>query len=427
MQRTKTNQNATGIATRMASLHMLDAILRGGETGEQAMQGAIKGLSGPDRAHAIAITGEVLRWMVDLDALIDGKTPNPLPEDAKARMVLRIALAQMLRLGTPPHAAIATALPLVEKGPRRLVHAVIGALFRDQVTLPQVPTLTPEVSGRWGAAWGNDMVAAASSAFATAPQLDLTLRDASETALWTERLGGVSLAPGHIRLERGTRVEELNGYNDGAWWVQDLAASLPVRLLGAGNDRTALDLCAAPGGKSMQLAAAGWNLTALDNSGRRLERLGQNLARTGLKAELVRADLLHWESETQFDAVILDAPCTSTGTFRRHPDVLHRIWPRHIAEMAELQAKMLDKAAKWVKPGGSLVYVTCSLEREEGEDQATAFLSRHSDFVMQPAAANSLPDSIAPTPQGTIRTLPDMLASQGGLDGFFAAHFVRKV
>jgi 16S rRNA (cytosine967-C5)-methyltransferase len=373
-----------------------------------------------DRALAIAIAQELLRWTPNLDLLIDAQTRLPLAEDAKARAVLRMALAQMLRLGTPPHAAIATSLPMLEKGPRRLVHGVLGSIWRQQPTLPDIPILLPEVAVRWG----KELAQAAAAAIAEPPPLDLTLANPAETTKWVEQLDGVSLAPGHVRIARGTAVETLPGYADGAWWVQDLAASLPVRLLGDGKGRTVLDLCAAPGGKTMQLAAAGWAVTALDSSAKRTERLKTNLERTKLSAELVVADMLKWQPDASFDAVLLDAPCSATGTFRRHPDVLHRIGARQISELVELQAAMLDRAAGWVKPGGALVYATCSLEPQEGEAQIARFLSEHPEFTIGAAA---LPEPFQPNENGAYRIQPPMLAEVGGLDGFYLALLQKAV
>jgi 16S rRNA (cytosine967-C5)-methyltransferase len=269
------------------------------------------------------------------------------------------------------------------------------------------------------------MVEAARYALAEPPLLDLTLADPGRTAEWAEKLEGTSLAPGQIRLARGVAVESLPGFAEGAWWVQDLAASLPARLLGQGAGRTVLDLCAAPGGKTMQLASMGWQVTALDKSAKRLERLNANLDRTGQIAKTITADALAWEPSALFDAVLLDAPCTATGTFRRHPDVLHRIGPRQIAELVELQAAILDRAAGWVKPGGLLVYATCSLEREEGEGQADAFLGSQGNFQKAVFDGSTLPAGIAAI-DGYVRTLPGMLAEAGGLDGFFIACLQRK-
>jgi 16S rRNA (cytosine967-C5)-methyltransferase len=421
----------SGFPARRAALRLLDNVLRMGTPMDQATNGACKGLDSPDRALAIAIAQEALRWVVDLDALIDSKTKQNLPEDAKVRMVLRIALAQILRLETPPHAAIATALPLLDGGPKRLMHGVLGSLLRAEAKLPDLPSLPDGAAMRWQAAWchtgtGDEMLAAAQVALAQPPLLDLALKDVAATDEWTERLGGVSLMPGHIRLPRGTAVDAMDGYDEGAWWVQDLAAGLPARLLGTGEGRTALDLCAAPGGKTMQLAAAGWTVSALDNSSRRMERLSNNLERTQLTAELIRADITTWESKPRFDAILLDAPCSATGTMRRHPDVLHRIGMKQINELAALQSAMLDRAAAWLNPGGHLVYATCSLEPHEGEAQVQPFLDRNTNFTIAPVTAAELPAGITPDDRGCVRTLPGMLADAGGLDGFFAARFVKK-
>ncbi len=403
-----------GYPARKAALNLLDAVLRRGETLDQAAGGALQALrSGPDRALAKALAGEVLRWMTDLDTLIDGATRQILPPDAKPRSVLRLMLAGWLRLDTPPHAVIATGLELLSGGPRRLAHGVFSALVRGGASLPPHPTLPEAVVQRWG-----QHADAVAMGLGDLPPLDLTLKDPATTAEWAERLGGTSLLPGHLRLPRGTAVENLEGYDAGVWWVQDLAASLPARLLGNGAGRRVLDLCAAPGGKTLQLAASGWQVTALDASAKRLERMEANLARTGLAADLVKADALTWEADAAFDAVLLDAPCTATGTCRRHPDVLHRIGARQIAELTELQAQLLDRAGRWVKPGGQLVYATCSLEAAEGEDQADRVT-----LTPNPIRAEELPEGLEPTAQGWLRTDPGMLADRGGLDGFFVARW----
>lgn len=415
-----TGGKTAGLAARRAGLRLLDAVLRRGETLDQADRAAMGGVVAPaDRALARAIAGEVLRWLADLDALVDSVTRQPLAPDAKARMVLRMMLAQWLRLDTPPHAVIATGLELLTGGPRRLAHGVFSTLVRQRATLPAAPTLPAAVAERWAGDWGAERTAAIAAGLAHPPPLDLTLRDAAETGEWAERLGGTSLVPGHVRLARGSAVEGLAGYAEGAWWVQDLAASLPVRLLPeAGERRRVLDLCAAPGGKTLQLAAAGWAVSALDISDRRLDRLRDSLARTGVAAELIVADALEWEPPAPFDAVLLDAPCTATGTARRHPDVLHRIGERHIAEMAALQARLLERAARWTAPGGTLIYAVCSLERAEGEDQAARVA-----LTPAPIAAGELPAGLAPTPEGWLRTDPGMLAEAGGLDGFWIARW----
>lgn len=405
-----------GLPARRAALRLLDAVLRRGETLDQAGSSALSALrSAPDKGLARALASEVLRWLVDFDALIDSATQQVLPDDAKARSVLRLMLAGWLRLDTPPHAVIATALPLLEGGPKRLAHGVFGALVRQEVKLPAVPTLPAAVRERW-----SERAAGIAAGLAVPPPLDLTLRDPEATADWAERLGGISLMPGHVRLPRGDAVENIEGFGEGAWWVQDLAASLPARLLGNGAGKRVLDLCAAPGGKTMQLAAAGWHVTALDASARRLERVQANLDRTGLSADLVVGDVLTWESDETYDAVLLDAPCTATGTCRRHPDVLHRIGARQIAELAELQAALLDRAQAWLKPSAQLVYAVCSLEPEEGSEQAD-----HVALQRVPISPAELPGGVAPDAAGWVQTGPASLAEAGGMDGFFMARWQK--
>jgi 16S rRNA (cytosine967-C5)-methyltransferase len=410
-----------GVPTRRAALKLLDAVLRRGLALEQALDSAAQGLAPNDRGLAHAIAAEVLRRLPDLDAMIDSATKQTLPDDAKARFALRIALVQALALGTPGHAAISTVLPLVDGGPRKLVHGVFGTLVRQGVTLPEPPTLPDAVALRWHAAWGDQMIEDAERAIAAPPPLDLTLRDPAKLP----DLPGTSLLPGHLRLDEKGQVVMLDGYAEGDWWVQDLAASIPARLIGKGTG-TALDLCAAPGGKTLQLAAAGWQVTAVDVSESRLARLHENLERTGLSAEVVEADLLKWKPKDLADVVLLDAPCSATGIFRRHPDVLHRVRPSLIREMAELQGKLLFRAAEWVKPGGTLVFSTCSLEPEEGEAQLAAFLKARSDYALDPVQADELPHGVMPREDGSLRLLPGTLADAGGLDGFFIARLNRK-
>lgn len=403
-----------GLPARRAALKMIDAVLHRGETLDQASRNALRQLRGQaDQALARAIAGDTLRWLIDLDALIDSATKKPLPHDAKPRSVLRLMLAQYFCLETPPHAIIATALPLLSGGPRRLAHGVFSALIKREASLPDVPTLPPFVAERWG----DDGVAIAHGLM-TPPPLDLALKNWRDTENLAQQMGGVSLAPGHIRLPRGTPVEQLPGFAEGDWWVQDLAASLPARLLGEGDGRRVLDLCAAPGGKTLQLAAAGWQVTALDISDRRLDRLRQNLKRTGLKADVVKANALDFTPKQPFDAILLDAPCTATGTCRRHPDVIHRIGDRQIEEMAELQHALLDRASGWLGAGGTLIYAVCSLESAEGEAQVTGV-----SLPSQPIVAEELPAGLEPTAEGWLRTHPGMLSDEGGLDGFFVARW----
>ena len=405
-----------GVAARRAALQMLDAVLRRGETLDGAANVA-RNLPPADRNLAVAIAGEALRRLPDLDALIDGATRQRLPDDAKARAVLRIALAQGIGLGTPDHAVVATALPLVDGGPRRLVHGVLGTLLRRGLPAMDAPRLPAEVEQRWEAAWGQLTVEAARRQIASRPPLDLTFAGDGDAKAY----GGTSLARRHARLD-STSVAELPGFDEGSWWVQDLAASLPARLIPetAGD---VLDLCAAPGGKTMQLAAAGHLVTSVDSSGRRLERLRENLERTHLKSDLVEADALTFDPGREYGAVLLDAPCSATGTFRRHPEVLYRARRQVIADGADLQTRLLARTAQWAK---NIVYSVCSLEPEEGERVIEAFLAANSDFAVDPPKPGELPDFVTPSPQGWIRILPGLLEADGGLDGFFIARLVRR-
>ncbi|MEM7779301.1 MAG: RsmB/NOP family class I SAM-dependent RNA methyltransferase [Pseudomonadota bacterium] len=406
-----------GIHARRAALKLLDAVLRRGETLEQAAPSALRDVrDAADQALARAIAGESLRWLTDLDSLIDSATKKPLPNDAKPRSVLRMMLAQMLRLQTPPHAVIATGLPLLAGGTRRLAHGVFSTLMKREAALPDVPKLPDDVRERWG-----DRAAAIAQGLIDPPEVDLHIKDEAKTAQWQAKLGGESLTSGHVRIPRGTRIEALEGYKDGAWWVQDLAAMIPSIVLGKGNGH-ALDLCAAPGGKTMALAASGWQVTALDMSKRRLGVLKENLKRTGLSASPVRADALKWEPKHAFDAILIDAPCTATGTCRRHPDVLHRIGKRQISEMIEIQRALVERAVTWLKPGGTLVYAVCSLEREEGEEQAV-WIDEELGLTPKPVSPAKLPSGLKSTPEGWVRTDPGMLLEQGGLDGFFVGRW----
>lgn len=410
---------SAGTESRRAAMRLLDAVLRKGLPLEGALDSAARGLDrADDRAFAHAIAAETLRRLVDLDELIDGATKQRLPDDSKARFALRIALAQALAMKTAPHAAIATALPLVEGGPRRLVHGVFGALMRGGASLPDIPSLPPAVEKRWRIAWGDPVAFAAAKLLAVPPPLDLSF--AGEPPADME---GTSLLPGHLRVPGRTAVPGLTGFGEGHWWVQDIAASIPARLLGAGAGRTVLDLCAAPGGKTMQLAAAGFAVTAVDMSESRLARLSENLARTHLSAEIVAADVLKWQPREPVDAILLDAPCSATGIYRRHPDVLHRVRPRAVAELAEGQKRMLARAAGWLKPGGTLVYAVCSLEPEEGERVVEA-LAPDSGLKPDPIGPDEM-KGLAPTAAGHLRILPGFLADQGGADGFFIARFRR--
>lgn len=411
---------ATGLAPRRAALVLLHGVTVLGRPLDELLDGALAGLMPANRALARALVAGALRRLPGLDSLIDSVTPRPLPADARARQVLRIALAGHFLLGTPPHATIATALDLLAAGPRRLAHGVLGTLIREGARLPP-PALPAPWADRWRAAWGADEAAAAASRLIEVPPTDLTLRDPAQTAAWCERLGGISLVPGHVRLAGSRLVDEVPGFAEGDWWVQDVAASLPARLLGPVDGLDVLDLCAAPGGKTMQLAAAGAQVTAVDRNGRRLERLRANLMRTGLSARIVEADALKWAPGQRFDAILLDAPCSATGTWRRHPDLLYRKGSLDLAPLVALQRALLECATEWLKPGGRLVYAVCSMEAPEGEG---VWATRPADLIESPLAPAELPAGLRPT-GSAVRTRPTLWGEAGGADGFFIARGVR--
>ncbi|MEI7610759.1 MAG: RsmB/NOP family class I SAM-dependent RNA methyltransferase, partial [Rhodospirillaceae bacterium] len=278
----------------------------------------------------------------------------------------------------------------------------------------------------WSAAYGPDTARAIAEAHLHEAPLDLTLKNPAESALWAERLEAEVLATGSLRRAAGGAVAELPGFADGGWWVQDAAAALPATLFGDLAGRRVYDLCAAPGGKTAQLAALGAQVTAVDRSAPRLERLATNLARLGLAAATVAADAALWQPEESADAILLDAPCSATGTIRRHPDIPHLKDRADVAKLAALQRRLLARAVALLKPGGTLVYTVCSLQPEEGEEQIAALLAAGAPVSRRPLVAGEagVPDA-ALTAAGDLRTLPCHLAALGGMDGFFVARLLR--
>ncbi len=403
-----------GLETRRVALKLLQAVLWQHRPLDSVLTQVLQPLKKPeDRGLARSIASHTLRWLIDLDAIIDSATQKILPDDARARLVLRMALAQKLILNTPDHAVISTALPLVEAGPRRLVHGILSNLFKRGIALPVVPSLPPWFAYRWGEAYGSETLAQLQAALGSEAPLDLCFKDGMYHDV-------TSLMPGHARLASVSDVTSLPGYADGSWWVQDVAAQLPVMLLGDVRGKAVLDMCAAPGGKTMQLAARGAVVTALDKSEARLKYVRANLARTQLAATYVAADALGWKHRQTFDAILLDAPCSATGTFRRHADVLHLRASSDLADIVQTQQQLLQRAASWLKPGGTLVYAVCSLEPEEGEAHDAP-----EGLTPDPILAAEVPDifKTAVHQNGTVRTHAGQLAAAGGCDGFFIRRY----
>ena len=421
--------NDTGLPARTAALDLLTAALSGRTGLEAALaRPGLSALSPRDRAFARALTLATLRRLGPIDRALDARLSRPPP--AMARNILRLGAAQALVLRTPPHAAVAASVDLAASRNdtgrfKGLVNAVLRGLLREPPDLDDPEALAPPwLFARWRAAYGEDVARAIAAVIAEEPATDLTLRDRADVAGLAAELEAEALPGGGLRTQRRGGVAAWPGYEAGRWWVQDFAAAIPARLLDAQPGEQVLDMCAAPGGKTLQLAAAGAEVTGLDRSPARLARLSENLARMGLTAETVAADAAAWADPREFDAVLLDAPCSATGTFRRHPDVLWAARPGDVASLASVQAALLDAAAGRVRPGGRLVYCVCSLEPEEGEAQVTGFLARHPDFSL---AAIRQGEGGAPAASrladGTLRILPHH--QPGGADGFYIARFIR--
>jgi len=419
------------LAARLAALTLVEAGLdhRGGFD-EAMARPPFTDLTPRDRAWARGLAATAFRRLGSIDAALAARLERPPPEPVTA--VLRLGAAQLLFRDTPAFAAVATSVDLAARDRRTqpfkgLVNAVLRRLAREGMpeASPEAD-LPPWLWARWRAAYGEETARTVAARLREEPPTDLSLRDPSEAARWAEPLEAEALRGGSLRTWRRGELSAWPGFEDGAWWVQDAAAATPVRALAPQPGETALDLCAAPGGKTLQIAATGAAVVAVDRSAQRLRRLSENLARTGLAAEAVVAEAAEWDDRRSFDAVLLDAPCTATGTFRRHPDVVWGARPPEIAKLAAVQQRLLDSAAGWVRPGGRLVYCVCSLEPEEGEAQAAAFLQRRSDFATRPIdpAELGLPAE-ARTPEGWLRLLPSFQEPAGGMDGFFVARFDR--
>ncbi len=420
-----------GLAARLAAVGLVSAAMARRNGLDEALNlPAFRKLTPQERAFSRALAMAVLRNLGRIDRALDKRLRKKPPEPV--RDLLRIGLAQMLALDVPDFAAVATTVKLAEReGSTRPYKGLINAVLRGLIREP-APEAPPKAHvpdwlwQRWVAAYGEEAASGIARAVIVEPATDLSFRDAEGLAAWAEALDGTALPGGSLRTRRRGDLAEWPGFEEGVWWVQDAAAAVPARLLALKPGETAADLCAAPGGKTLQLAAAGATVTAVDRSAQRLKRVSENLERTKLAAEVVAADAETWDDKRTFDAVLLDAPCSATGTFRRNPEVLWATKPADIAKLADVQHRLLDAAATRVKPGGRLVYCVCSLEREEGETQILAFLRRHLEFSTDPAipAEVGAPDE-ALTPQGWLRILPGSWTERGGLDGFFAARLVR--
>jgi 16S rRNA (cytosine967-C5)-methyltransferase len=418
---------------RGAALQVLRAVLEQRQPLDEALAGpALDRLETRDRAFARLLAATVLRRRGQIDAVLGACLDRPLSGRARAAWpLLALGAAQLLFLGTRPHAAVDATVALADGrlAPwRGLANAVLRRLAREGEALVASQDAarlnTPDWLWRsWTAAWGELRTRAIAAAVAGEPPLDISVK--GDAAGWAERLAATVLPTGSLRRALAA-VATLPGYAEGAWWVQDAAAAIPATLLGDVAGRRVVELCAAPGGKTAQLAARGGRVTAVDISAPRMARLRANLARLGLAAETVVADAAAWRPAEPADAVLLDAPCSATGTLRRHPDIAWLKGPQDVARLAVVQDRLLHAALAMLRPGGTLVYCTCSLEPEEGEARIEALLAGGAPVRLLPIAAAEVggcAELLAG--DGTLRTLPCHLAALGGLDGFYAARLVR--
>ena len=428
--------------SRAVAAEVLRAVLEDGRPLDDSLakHRGLPRLAPRDRAFARMMTATTLRRLGQIDDLIAACMERPLRRgQGEARSLLRIGACQLALLRTPAHAAIDTTVSLAHttrlEPYRALINAVLRRLSREMDTLipkQDVPRLcTPAwLWHSWSLAYGEATARAMAAVHIEDPPLDLTAQEDPEA--WAGRLGARLLPTGTLRLPSGAgEVGKLQGYKRGAWWVQDAAASLPARLLEAGPGQRIVDLCAAPGGKTAQLAASGAEVIAVDRSEQRLQLLTENLQRLGLAAATVAADARRWRPPEPVDAVLLDAPCSGTGTLRRHPDIAQLKTERDLSTLTVLQDKLLDAALAMLKPGGLLVYATCSLQPEEGARRIAALLERSAaEGSAPPKRVPIRPEEIAGlaeavTKEGDLRTLPCFLAEDGGMDGFYACRLRR--
>jgi 16S rRNA (cytosine967-C5)-methyltransferase len=422
---------------RTVALDLIGAVLRRKRPLDDAIDDnpEMHGLSGRDRAFARLLTATVLRRLGQIDALIALCLSTPLaPRAATVHDILRLGVAQLLFLRTPPHAAVATSVDIAHSrgflSHKGLVNAVLRRLGVEgpaSLELQDAARMnTPDWLWRsWSRAYGEATTRAIAASHLKEAPLDLTLRGDDEE--WCARLQGVMLPTGTLRRAAGGALASLPGFAEGAWWVQDAAAALPARLFGDLAGREVVDLCAAPGGKTAQLATTGARVTAVDRSTRRLERLAANLERLALPIAAVAADAVTWRPPHRVDAVLLDAPCSTTGAIRRHPDVPHLKTPDDVVRLAVVQSNLLHAAVDMLRPGGTLIYCTCSLEPEEGVDRIAALLEARAPVArhpIDPAEIGAPPEWV--TAAGDLRTLPCHFDEYDGIDGFFCARLVKN-
>lgn len=425
------------LASRMAALQLLQAVLQKHRSIDDAFDAAARGLEPRDRAFVRLLAATTLRRLGQIDDVLMKFVAKEPPPDV--RDLLRLGAAQLLFLGTAPHAAVATTVDLVKPKYGRLSGLANAVMRRvaDQgaalVAAQDAAKLnTPDwLWDSWAAAYGDPAARATAEAHLHEAPLDLSVKDPASAAVWAQKLGGIPLPTGTVRLAKGGKVQELEGFGDGAWWVQDAAAALPAKILlhalAAKGVQHIGDICAAPGGKSAQLAAAGHKVTAVDISAQRLGLMTENLKRLKLEARLVAADALTWRPEVAFDGLLLDAPCSATGTIRRHPDLPFLKGPANVGAFVATQVALLKAAVAMVKPGAPIVYSVCSLQPEERRAVVDAVSAEANIARLKIPAAAIAGENPFLTRDGELRTLPSQWGELGGLDGFYGVLLQRTL
>jgi 16S rRNA (cytosine967-C5)-methyltransferase len=432
------NAPPAGLEVRQLAAESFYAVLRDQRTIEDVLGGEprVAALEGRDRALLFALLLTTFRHLGEIDAVVAQHLAKPLPrKSGMAAAIIRLGAAQLLFLDTPPHAAIDLAVRCA-KADRNALHfsGLVNAVLRKVAAggtqslggIDAEKANTPDwLFERWSKTYGEDLARRIAAIHRKEPPLDLSVK--TDPPAWAVKLDAALLPTGTLRLPDGhAPVPELEGFHEGAWWVQDAASAIPALLFGSLDGKSVLDLCAAPGGKTLQLCAAGATVTSVDSSPERLRRLQDNLARCGFEASVVTADVFHYAPAEPFDAVLLDAPCSATGTIRRHPELPYIKSPQQLGRLRSSQMGMLKKAAGFVRPGGTLVYCTCSLEPEEGEMHISRFLRSHPEFILQRPVETLLPPEFV-SPEGWVRILPHyQLGNAVGMDGFFAAAMTRQ-
>ena len=416
---------ADALAARAAAVALLLEVTEGRRMLSDALAGeALAGLEPADRARAQRLALAALRRAGPADAALAPHLRKAPPSVVRA--ILRLAVAELAERPDEAHGIVSSAVSLARNDTRAAQAAgFVNAVLRKVTSAPlalEVQRLPGWLRAPLVQRFGKAAVKRIEAAHLAGAALDLTVKRAEDAALWAERLGATVLPGGSLRLAAGVQVSALPGYDDGAWWVQDAAAAIPAQVLAVQPGERVADLCAAPGGKTLQLAAAGASVVAVDVSEPRMTRVRENLARCGLAADCVVADALAWEPGEAFDAILLDAPCSATGTIRRHPDLPFVKGPEDVPGLVALQAALIDKAVGLLKPGGRLVYCTCSLLPAEGEDQFAAALARHPGLSRDQKAVAGWPGAWDAR-GGGLRIRPDHWADQGGIDGFFIGAF----